>query len=169
MVITVRGDCHKKPLLSPLSIYSFHFLPCYLFTCMSSRASTNIPRSLRKIWEQQEEHGRTSNPVLTQHINNNMATARAIVSRDTHANGGWKMEDVSVRKLEAGELLVDIVGSGICHTDALIGGLPAGAAPIAFYPRVLGHEGEFPVRPTSFLSSANLAQAADMSRRWARA
>lgn len=70
-----------------------------------------------------------------------MASARAIVCRDTHANGGWKMENVSVRKPEEGELLIEMVASGVCHTDALVGGLPDGASPIAFYPRVLGHEG----------------------------
>lgn len=67
--------------------------------------------------------------------------ARAIVCRDTHENGGWKLEDVEVGKPGKGELLVEMVASGICHTDALIGGLPDGAAPIAFYPRILGHEG----------------------------
>ncbi|KAK0772803.1 hypothetical protein LTS16_006028 [Friedmanniomyces endolithicus] len=70
-----------------------------------------------------------------------MQSARAIVCHDTHANGGWKMEDVGVRKPGDGELLVEMVASGVCHTDALIGGIPGGAAPIAFYPRVLGHEG----------------------------
>ncbi|KAF2756402.1 NAD(P)-binding protein [Pseudovirgaria hyperparasitica] len=71
-----------------------------------------------------------------------MATkTKAIVSYDTHANGGWRMEDVTVRAPGEGELLVEMVGSGICHTDVLVGGLPGGAAPIAFYPRVLGHEG----------------------------
>ena len=35
---------------------------------------------------------------------------------------------------------------GVCHTDVLIGGLPDGSAPIAFYPRVLGHEGSGYVR-----------------------
>ena len=69
------------------------------------------------------------------------SNVRAIVCRDTHAKGGWKMENVTVRKPGEGELLVEMVGSGICHTDALVGGLPAGSAPIAFYPRVLGHEG----------------------------
>lgn len=68
-------------------------------------------------------------------------TARAVVCHDTHANNGWKMQDVHVRKPKEGELLVEMVASGICHTDVLVGDLPAGAAPIAFYPRVLGHEG----------------------------
>ena len=68
-------------------------------------------------------------------------TARAIVCHDTQASGGWKLGDVHVRKPKEGELLVEMVASGICHTDILAGGIPAGAAPIAFYPRVLGHEG----------------------------
>lgn len=70
-----------------------------------------------------------------------MSSAKAIVCRDTHTNKGWKLEDVHVRKPKEGELLVEMVASGICHTDVLIGDLPAGAAPVAFYPRVLGHEG----------------------------
>ncbi|KAM0700629.1 hypothetical protein Q7P35_012350 [Cladosporium inversicolor] len=74
------------------------------------------------------------------------SNGKAIVCRDTLANGGWKMEDVSVRKPGEGELLVEMVASGVCHTDVLIGGLPNGAAPIAFYPRVLGHEGSGYVR-----------------------
>ncbi|KAF2486208.1 chaperonin 10-like protein [Neohortaea acidophila] len=67
--------------------------------------------------------------------------ARAIVCYDTHDNGGWKLEDVTVRGPGEGELLVEMAASGICHTDALIGGTPGGATPIAFYPRILGHEG----------------------------
>lgn len=104
---------------------------------MSARASTNTPPSLLKLWQQQDELGRASSPASTMAS----SAARAIVCHDTHANGGWKMEDVSVRKPGDGELLVEMVASGVCHTDALIGGLPGGAAPIAFYPRVLGHEG----------------------------
>jgi hypothetical protein len=37
--------------------------------------------------------------------------AKAIVCHDTLANGGWKMEDVSVRKPGEGELLVEMVAS----------------------------------------------------------
>lgn len=69
-------------------------------------------------------------------------TTKAIVSHDTLDNKGWKMEEVTLRDLQEGELLVEMVATGVCHTDALIGGIPGGAAPIAFYPRVLGHEGE---------------------------
>ena len=70
-----------------------------------------------------------------------MAEGRAIVYFDTHENGGWKMQEIFTSKPGKGELLVEMVASGICHTDVLIGGIPGGAAPIAFYPRVLGHEG----------------------------
>lgn len=99
-------------------------------------ASNNIPPSLRATWQRLELLETQEN-----HPIHNMASAKAIVSRDTQANGGWKMEDVTVRDPGEGELLVEIIASGVCHTDVLIGGLPAGAAPIAFYPRVLGHEG----------------------------
>ena len=69
------------------------------------------------------------------------------------------MEEVFVRKPEKGELLVDMVASGICHTDALIGGIPGGAAPIAFYPRVLGHEGSAIVREVG--EGVTVAKAGD--------
>jgi Zn-dependent alcohol dehydrogenase len=42
--------------------------------------------------------------------------------------------------------LILTTSQGVCHTDVLIGNLPDGAAPIAFYPRVLGHEGSGYVR-----------------------
>lgn len=80
-----------------------------------------------------------------------MTSTRAIVSYDTTANDGWKLENVTVREPGEGELLIEMVASGICHTDALVGGLPAGAAPIAFYPRVLGHEGTFYAVTHSYL------------------
>ena len=86
-------------------------------------------------------------------------TGRAIVCHDTHANGGWKMEDVHVRKPGEGELLVQMVASGVCHTDALVGGIPGGAAPIAFYPRVLGHEGSGYVKDVG--PGVNVAQPGD--------
>lgn len=106
-----------------------------------SRASTSIPPSLRNLWRFQDQFGRAA-------LDDIMAQAqkpRAIVSRDTQQNGGWKLEEVGVRQPGEDELLVEMVASGVCHTDALVGNLPDGAAPIAFYPRVLGHEG--PVTP----------------------
>jgi hypothetical protein len=85
---------------------------------MTARASNNIPPSLIKIWQQEEQDLAA--------LSSTMAEGRAIVSRDTYENGGWKMEEIHVRKPEKGELLVDMVASGICHTDALIGGIPDG-------------------------------------------
>jgi len=102
---------------------------------MNARASHNIPQSLRNLWLHQEEFGRGS-------TRNTMAgITKAIVCHDTCSNGGWKLEEVEVRKPTEGELLVEMVASGVCHTDALIGDLSGGAGPLAFYPRVLGHEG----------------------------
>jgi hypothetical protein len=100
---------------------------------MSSRAASNIPPSLRKVWEDQEKFGRAYKPPPTK--------AKAIVCHDALKNNGWKMDEVLLRPLEAGEMLVEMVASGVCHTDAFIGNLDAGSSPIAFYPRVLGHEG----------------------------
>lgn len=51
------------------------------------------------------------------------------------------MEQVDVRKPGPGELLVQMVATGVCHTDISVGSLPAGSSLIAIYPRVLGHEG----------------------------
>ena len=61
------------------------------------------------------------------------------------------MQEIFTSKPKKGELLIEMVASGICHTDALIGGIPDGAAPIAFYPRVLGHEGSGYVSLTPIL------------------
>jgi len=94
--------------------------------------------------------------------------SRAIVSWDRLSNGGWKMEDVEVRKPGSGELLVEMVASGICHTDALIGDLPSDMSPVAFYPRVLGHEGTCRwCLPKSFQAQRMLMswQAAPMSEK----
>lgn len=77
---------------------------------MTSRASSNIPPSLLKVWQQQEQPGRASTNAM----------ARAIVCHDTHANGGWKMEDVNVRKPKNGELLVEMVASGVRELLGLI-------------------------------------------------
>lgn len=67
--------------------------------------------------------------------------AQAIVCRDSLKNDGWKLENVSVRMPEEGELLIQMTASGVCHTDVLIGSLPSEGTPLGFYPRVLGHEG----------------------------
>ncbi|OQO14448.1 hypothetical protein B0A48_01325 [Cryoendolithus antarcticus] len=119
---------------------------------MTGRASANIPKSLRDLWKHQDEHGRHS-------TTDNMSSAKAIVSHDTHANGGWKLEDVTVRKPGDGELLVEMVATGVCHTDALIGGIPDGASPVAFYPRVLGHEGSGYVKEVG--SNVTVAKVGD--------
>lgn len=39
------------------------------------------------------------------------SNGKAIICRDTLANGGWKLEDVSVRQPGEGELLVEMVAS----------------------------------------------------------
>lgn len=61
--------------------------------------------------------------------------AKAII---THELGKRTFSDVHVRQPEANELLIDIVSSGICHTDLVEVG--------SQYPLVQGHEGAGYVR-----------------------
>ena len=59
--------------------------------------------------------------------------------RGRQDEGGWKMEQVHLRSLGPGELLVRMVASGVCHTDAEFGNRPQD---IGGWPRVMGHEGK---------------------------
>jgi Zn-dependent alcohol dehydrogenase len=66
--------------------------------------------------------------------------ARAIVTRGPHTKGAWNIEEISLRPLKPDELLVQIVASGICHTDIVFGD-NAEEAGVGGWPRVMGHEG----------------------------
>ncbi|KAI1856847.1 uncharacterized protein JN550_013649 [Neoarthrinium moseri] len=72
-----------------------------------------------------------------------MATpSKAIVSRGPFSEGKWAIEPVTLRELKEDEVLVEIIASGICHTDLHCGNTPDDkGVPAVFYPRVLGHEG----------------------------
>uniref|UniRef100_A0A8H7K4D2 Enoyl reductase (ER) domain-containing protein n=1 Tax=Bionectria ochroleuca TaxID=29856 RepID=A0A8H7K4D2_BIOOC len=60
----------------------------------------------------------------------------------------WKLEEIKIGKPAAYEAVVEIVASGICHTDLGCGTAPDGTPgfPVPPYPRVLGHEGAGIVR-----------------------
>ena len=71
--------------------------------------------------------------------------ARALLAlepKDSHKPGdNWEVQDISVpTDLKDGEVLVQMVASGICHTDLLTTSYPAGSPGIQ-YPRIAGHEG----------------------------
>ncbi|KAF7185135.1 Aryl-alcohol dehydrogenase [Pseudocercospora fuligena] len=72
-------------------------------------------------------------------------TTRAIVSRAPTDDGKrqWNIEEVQVEAPQGNEVLVELVASGICHTDLGCGSFPDGVGPFPVppYPRVLGHEG----------------------------
>ncbi|KAL4883239.1 alcohol dehydrogenase [Aspergillus karnatakaensis] len=70
--------------------------------------------------------------------------ARAIVSHGPYNTGGWKLEPVTLRLPREGELLVEIIASGICQTDLHFAGIERGYG--VAYPRVMGHEGAGYVR-----------------------
>ncbi|OHF00851.1 zinc-binding dehydrogenase [Colletotrichum orchidophilum] len=69
--------------------------------------------------------------------------SEAIVARGPFSEGKWAIEPVTLRDLRSDEVLVEIVASGICHTDIHCGNTPEDkGVPGVYYPRVLGHEGE---------------------------
>lgn len=70
--------------------------------------------------------------------------SEALVARGPFSEGKWAVEPVMLRELRPDEVLVEMVASGICHTDIHCGNTPADAGvPSVYYPRVLGHEGRF--------------------------
>ncbi|KAL3440362.1 chaperonin 10-like protein [Aspergillus insuetus] len=60
----------------------------------------------------------------------------------------WLLEDIQVGEPDDNEVLVELVASGVCHTDLGCGTNPDGTPgfPVPPYPRVLGHEGAGYVR-----------------------
>ncbi|OJD30180.1 alcohol dehydrogenase [Diplodia corticola] len=74
-------------------------------------------------------------------------TSKALVARGPFSQGKWSIEDVTLRALKPDEVVVEIVASGICHTDLHCGNTPDDqGVPAVYYPRVLGHEGSGYVR-----------------------
>ncbi|KAJ0158579.1 Aryl-alcohol dehydrogenase [Colletotrichum tanaceti] len=68
--------------------------------------------------------------------------SEAIVARGPFSEGKWAIEPVTLRELRSDEVLVEVVASGICHTDLHCGDTPEDkGVPGVYYPRVLGHEG----------------------------
>ncbi|KAK6537259.1 hypothetical protein TWF694_011452 [Orbilia ellipsospora] len=68
--------------------------------------------------------------------------SEAIVARGPFSEGKWAIEPVTLRDVREDEVLVEMVASGICHTDLHCGDTAADAGvPGVYYPRVLGHEG----------------------------
>lgn len=64
-----------------------------------------------------------------------MASATALVVRERGAP--FELRTVQLDALRAHEVLVDLVATGICHTDIAV---QQGKIPMEF-PAVLGHEG----------------------------
>ncbi|KAL1628319.1 hypothetical protein SLS54_001892 [Diplodia seriata] len=74
-------------------------------------------------------------------------TTKALVARGPFSQGKWAVKDVTLRALKTDELVVEIIASGICHTDLHCGNTPDDqGVPAVYYPRVLGHEGSGYVR-----------------------
>lgn len=69
---------------------------------------------------------------------------QAIVCRaPSGGNREWALEQVAIAPPADDEAIVELVASGICHTDLICGSAPDEALSLGLprYPRVLGHEG----------------------------
>ncbi|RSL53238.1 hypothetical protein CEP54_010520 [Fusarium duplospermum] len=74
----------------------------------------------------------------------NVQTTQAIVSHAPEdGKRRWILENVQVSEPGEYEAIVEMVASGVCHTDLGCGTAPDGTPgfPVPPYPRVLGHEG----------------------------
>lgn len=65
-------------------------------------------------------------------------TITAIVSDSPKLDLNWSLKNVTPREITEDELLVEMVATGVCHTDLIMGSLPA---EYQSYPCILGHEG----------------------------
>ena len=111
--------------------------PRGLNSAPAEKINNNIPPSLLKVWKELDE--KKQRMAATE---KNTLKSRAIVARDTLGNKGWKMEEITMREIRDDELLVEVVASGVCHTDIMCGsGQEKDNPALFFYPRVLGHEG----------------------------
>ncbi|KAE9575234.1 hypothetical protein CGMCC3_g8673 [Colletotrichum fructicola] len=72
------------------------------------------------------------------------ATTQAIVAYPPE-NGKrqWRLEDVELTQPEDDEAIVEVIATGICHTDLGCASAPDGTPgfPVPPYPRIVGHEG----------------------------
>ena len=69
--------------------------------------------------------------------------ARAIVASAPGADHipgkNWALQDLTLRPIKDDEVLVQIIATGICHSDLLVSSFPEEYGMV--YPKVLGHEG----------------------------
>ena len=78
--------------------------------------------------------------------------ARAIVALEPgtgpHEPGSnWFLQDIEVpTDLKAGELLVEMLATGICHSDLILTSTPPDTTGGYVYPRIAGHEGSGYIR-----------------------
>ncbi|KAL4932013.1 NAD(P)-dependent alcohol dehydrogenase [Aspergillus undulatus] len=71
-----------------------------------------------------------------------MIQTKAIVAREPRFTAlSWALEDVAVSDDPGdNEVLVEMLASGVCHTDIVLSAVPQGQFGIG-YPKVMGHEG----------------------------
>lgn len=85
----------------------------------------------------------TSNAALSSSTMATHATQAIVCHPPVDGERQWYLEDIQVSDPRENEVLVELVASGVCHTDLGCGTNPDGTPgfPVPPYPRVLGHEG----------------------------
>ncbi|EAW12020.1 NAD(P)-dependent alcohol dehydrogenase [Aspergillus clavatus NRRL 1] len=74
-------------------------------------------------------------------------TTTAIVAQEPKTIGQpvWSLEEIAIDTPGNHEVLVDIIATGVCHTDLIFSAIPTGTLGTQ-YPRIVGHEGAGYVR-----------------------
>lgn len=72
-----------------------------------------------------------------------------------YSQDDWKWEDLLTRKPQEDEFLIEMIATGVCHTDISgYGGI---------YPRVLGHEGPYSLSSFQVICRILTSQVLDES------
>ncbi|KAK1138578.1 hypothetical protein N8T08_002372 [Aspergillus melleus] len=86
-----------------------------------------------------------------------MQSTKAIVANEPTTPGSinWSLQDIQC-PISCGpdEVLVEIVATGLCHTDVFVSGVPDGTLGIR-YPKIMGHEGAGYIRSIGKASSSD--------------
>jgi threonine dehydrogenase-like Zn-dependent dehydrogenase len=80
--------------------------------------------------------------------------SKGIVAYSEH---DWKFEDLLTREPLEDEFLIEVIATGVCHTDITGYG--------EIYPRVLGHEGTSPVSLLNPFSQNPKSKSRDIRKR----
>lgn len=121
----------------------------------TSHHCIRIPRTEIRVHRQPKQGGRLATCTFVRIRKSRMtvttpsAPTRGLVSYGPYSSGGWKLQDLALRPLRHKEVLIEMVASGVCHTDLHCADAEGGFG--VHYPRVMGHEGALVLCPAFFV------------------